>query len=172
MDLFDVFTMRHSIRAFEEREIENEKIQKILNLTNLAPSAGNLQGYEIFLVTGDIQRNQLVNAANGQNFLGEAPIIMIFCANPGRSAGRYNERGQNLYCIQDATIACTYAMLASTALGLASVWVGAFDDRQVMEIVGIPADLRPVVMLPIGYPGMPARITSRRSLDDLVHHAG
>ncbi|MBU4225016.1 MAG: nitroreductase family protein, partial [Chloroflexi bacterium] len=71
--------------------------------------------------------------------------------------------------VQDATIACTYAMLAATALGLSTVWVGAFEEDAVREALGIPQELLPVAMLPIGYAGKKPRITPRRELNDLLH---
>jgi nitroreductase len=74
-----------------------------------------------------------------------------------------------LYCIQDATIACTYAMLAATALGLASVWVGAFDEQAVHKIICAEPGHRPIAMLPIGYPNESPRFRRRRALEDIVH---
>jgi len=75
----------------------------------------------------------------------------------------------DLYCVQDATIACTFAILAATALGLASVWVGAFDEDDVRRAIGAPPTHRPVAMLPIGYAAEVPRLRPRRSLKDLVH---
>ena len=93
---------------------------------------------------------------------------MVFCANPARSAAKYRERGTRLYAIQDATIACAFAMLAATALGLGTVWVGAFDDVAVQKVLGT-RDLLPVAILPIGYAAEEPEPTPRRSLSDLVH---
>jgi nitroreductase len=94
---------------------------------------------------------------------------LIFCANPMRSVERYAERGVELYCIQDTTIACTFAMLAAKALGLDTVWVGAFNEQAVSEILLLPESLRPIAMLPIGYAGKTPNPRPRRSLNDLVH---
>jgi nitroreductase len=172
MEFFELVSKRRSIRLFEKREIEKEKIQKILECANQAPSAGNLQGYEIFVVTQKTQLAQLVGASQGQGFLEQVSVVLVFCANPSRSGQRYKERGEKLYCIQDATIACTYAMLAATALGLSTVWVGAFVENEVIKVLGIPATLRPIALLPIGYAEIPQRASSRRPLDDLIHFVG
>jgi nitroreductase len=75
----------------------------------------------------------------------------------------------SLYSVQDATIACTFAMLAASALGLASVWVGAFDEDQVSRVISAPEEQRPVAMLPIGYAAGPPRQRARRKLEELVH---
>ncbi len=168
-DFFQVVEERRSMRAFAPTPVEAEKLKRILEVVNRAPSAGNLQGYEIFVVRKAEQKQALVKAAYDQQFIAEAPLVLIFCANPARSAVRYRERGENLYSVQDATIACTYAMLAATALGLSSVWVGAFDEQAVRRAADIPADLTPVAMLPVGYASELPPATPRRSLDEIVH---
>jgi nitroreductase len=169
MDFFKLIEERHSMRAFADKPVEEDKVKRILEVANHAPSAGNLQGYEIFVVRAAEQKEGMVAAAFDQKFIAEAPVALVFCANPTRSAVWYKERGERLYSVQDATIACTYAMLAATALGLSTVWVGAFEENGVRQAVGIPADLVPVVILPIGYAGKPPRETPRRELKDLVH---
>ncbi len=168
MDLFEVIKKRRSIRAFTPQPVEAEKLERVLAAANAAPSAGNLQAYEIFRVTRGNDRAALARAALEQFFIAQAPVVLVFCANPARSSGRYGQRGVRLYCIQDATIACAFAMLAATALGLGTVWVGAFDEGAVQKILG-RRDLVPVAILPIGYPAEQPGPSSRRSLSDLVH---
>jgi nitroreductase len=170
MDFVQVVNARRSIRAFTSRPVEPDKLQTILQVANRAPSAGNLQAYEIYVVSRRAALSALADASLGQEFVAQAPIALVFCANPKRSSRRYAQRGTSLYCIQDATIACTYAQLAATALGLASVWVGAFNDDAVREAIGVGQDLLPVAILPIGYAGEEPEESSRRSLTSLVHH--
>ena len=169
MDFFEVVRSRRSVRAYEPKAIEPEKWKAILDAVNLAPSAGNLQAYEVFEVRQRSHRLALARAALEQYFIADAPVTLVFCASPARSAGRYGRRGIGLYCIQDATIACAYAQLAATAQGLASVWVGAFDDTAVRRVIGVGIDLIPVAILPIGYPAETPQKMPRRSLSDLVH---
>ena len=171
MDFFDVVEKRHSMRRYTDTPVEEEKLQQILATINRAPSAGDLQGYEVYIVRKVEQRQALVQAADGQGFIAEAPVTIAFCANPARSAVWYKKRGVKLYSVQDATIACTFAMLAVTALGLASVWVGAFDEESVRSVLGIPTELVPVALLPIGYAAKEPRITPRRELSDIIHEA-
>ncbi|MEM5773258.1 MAG: nitroreductase family protein [Candidatus Aenigmatarchaeota archaeon] len=169
MEFFDVLKKRHSVRAFSPRPIEESKIKQILEAVNSSPSAGNLQAYEIFLVQDENKKRELALASFAQSFVAEAPVVLVFCANPERSGKKYGKRGKSLYSIQDATIAAAYAQLASTALGLASCWVGAFDDEEVLKVLGKPEGLQPVAIIPIGYPAEEPRATERRKLDDLVH---
>ena len=127
-----------------------------------------VEAYEIFKVTAGTKRKALARAALDQFFVAEAPLVLVFCANPARSAAKYRERGSRLYSVQDATIACTFAMLAATALGLGTVWVGAFDDAAVQRVLGT-TELLPVALLPVGYPAEEPEPAPRRSLRGLVH---
>lgn len=170
MEFFEVIQKRRSIRCFEPRPLEIAQLQAILEAANRAPSAGNLQAYEIYVVTSAAHRTALAQAALEQEFLAQAPVNLVFCAHPRRSARRYGERGAHLYALQDATIACTFAMLAATALGLGSVWVGAFDEDAVRRVIGAPKDLLPIVILAIGHAAETPIPTPRRQLSDLVHY--
>lgn len=165
MDFFELIEARRSVRAFADAPVADEKLKRILEAANRAPSAGNLQGYEIFVVrqTGSLR------AAYDREFVSQAPLVLVFCAHPARSAERYGERGAELYCLQDATIACTFAMLAARVQGLDTVWVGAFDERILSESLRLPPDLRPVAMLPVGYAAETPEARPRRLLADLVH---
>jgi nitroreductase len=165
-DLFATVEARQSVRAFEPREVEPARLQEILMAANRAPSAGNLQAYEIVVVRAPERRRALARAAHGQTFVADAPVVLVFCADPERSAERYGRRGTELFAVQDATIAAAYAQLAAAALGLGSTWVGAFDEAATAGVVG---GLRPVCLLPLGYPAEKPEPSSRRSLGDLVH---
>jgi nitroreductase len=170
MSFFELIKTRRSIRAYAPRAVEPEKVDAILAAANAAPSAGNLQAYEILVVRDAAVRRDLVHAALGQEFLSQVPMVLVFFAHPDRSAAKYRQRGAGLYSVQDATIACAYAQLAATELGLGTVWVGAFDDAAVAKAVGARPEWKPVAMLPIGYPAESPAATPRRNLNDLIHH--
>lgn len=168
MDFFEVLQKRYSVRAYKPDPIDDATLTKILEAVNSAPSAGNLQAYEVILVRDPERKRQLARASWDQWFIAEAPVVLVFVANPERNR-RYGKRGAELYCVQDATIACSYAQLAATALGLGSCWIGAFDDDKVREVVEIPQNMRPVAILPIGVPADMPEPKERRPLGDLVH---
>lgn len=169
MDLFSLIEKRRSIRIYESRPVEDEKLNRILEAINAAPSAGNLQAYDVVVVRDQDRKQALTAAAYGQSYIAQAPVALVFCAVPERSALRFQQRGADLYCIQDATIAASYAQLAATALNLASVWLGSFDTDRVRTAINGPASAVPVAILPIGYPSETPPPGSRRSLDDLVY---
>jgi nitroreductase len=172
MEFFQLINDRRSMRKFSTKPVEIDKINTIYEAINRAPSAGNLQSYEVYIVRSEEMRKQLVKAAHDQQFLAEAPLVIVFCTHPGRAVERYAQRGTSLYCIQDATIACTFAMLAAKALGLDSVWVGAFNEEQVSSILQIPEEQRPIAMLPIGYAGKEPLARPRRAISELIHDLG
>ncbi len=168
MELAELIRARRSVRAFENRHVESHKLDCILEAANLAPSAGNLQAYEIYKVTSAHPRAALARAAD-QSFIAQAPVILVFFANAGRSARKYGARGRELYALQDATIAATQAMLAAADQGLGTVWIGAFDPAKVTVAVGAPHDWIPIAVLPIGYAAESPVASQRRPLAELVH---
>ena len=168
MDFFEVIKKRHSARTFKNKKVEEEKLEKILKTVNLAPSAGNLQAYEIVIVKEKVKKEKLAEAALMQEFIAAAPVVLIFLANYERSMSKYGERGK-FYAILDATIAAAYAQLAATALGLATCWVGAFDDDTVLKILNAGKNYRAVAIMPLGYAKEKPFITERRDLAELVH---
>lgn len=168
MDFFDVLDKRQSIRKFKEKEVEEEKIEKLLNAINSAPSAGDLQAYEVFLVKNKEKKEALANAALGQDFIAVAPLVLVFFANPERSAAKYGARGEGLYCILDAAIAAAYCQLTAVALDLGTVWVGAFDSEEVKRIAGAKAEWTAVAIIPVGCPDEKPWKTPRRDIKDLA----
>jgi len=151
--MLDVFNKRHSVRSFLERKPSREQLRKILDAINSAPSAGGLKAREVFVVIEDETRKQLVNAAFGQEFIAQAPVVLVFWAVESRSGAKYGQRGRRLFSIQDATIAASFAWIQAVESGLGACWVGAFDEEAVRSIFRkeIKPDWRPIALLPIGY---------------------
>lgn len=169
MEFFDTIAKRQSIRAYQPEQIDEETITKLLEAVRTAPTAGNLQAYQVYLVRTPDKIKALTKASMDQECVARAAAVLVFCTDAPRSVGKYGGRGRNLYCIQDTTIAATIAHLTATALGLGSVLVGAFNEEDVAAAIGAPSHQRPITMLPLGYPAeQPAR-TDRRTLDDLVN---
>ncbi len=164
----EICRQRHSVRSFTPQPVSDEQVRQILEVVQMAPTAGNLQAFEVVLVKDPSTIKELAQAAKGQQWITAATVVLAFVALPGVSAQKYAERGRNLYALQDASIACTVAQLAIQALGLATTWVGAFDDNEVHRILHCQDDQRPVAMLPIGYRATEPKATSRRPLTEIV----
>ncbi len=170
-DFFETVRHRHSVRSYQsDLPVEKEKLNAIIETACSAPSAGDLQAYKIIIVSNSEKRLALSTAAQDQSFISEAPICLIFCAEPNRSAEKYGDRGRDLYAVQDTTIAAAYAQLAVVAAGMASTWVGYFDESKVKEIIDLEEGLNPIAMLVLGYPAELPEPTTRRRLDEIVSH--
>lgn len=150
LDFFEVVDKRFSARKYLKKDVEKRLIDMVIETSEKAPSAGNLKAYDILLVTEQKAKEELSKAAYNQSFVSEAPALLIFCALPSKSASVYGKRGAELYSIQDATIAASYAQLAATALGLATCWVGAFNEDRVKGILGLHEE-KPIAIMPLGF---------------------
>ncbi|MEK8088790.1 nitroreductase family protein [Thermithiobacillus plumbiphilus] len=168
-DFFATVRHRHSVRQYRQNTpVEAEKLHAILEMATAAPSAGDLQAYHIHVITDETCLQQLSQAAQQQEFIRQAPACLVFSTDPERSSREFGDRGRQLYAIQDATIAASYAQLAAVAAGLASAWVGYFDEKQVRSILDIPEALEPVAMLTLGYPSEIPEPSPRRPLGEMV----
>jgi len=165
-DLFAVMSKRRSTRKFLDKPVETTKIDKIIAAADTAPTAGNFQGFEIFYVKSPEKKKLLVKACNNQPYV-DAPVVLIFCKNPSRVKFDFPDEILRKFAIQDATLAAGYSQLSAQALGLSSIWIGMFDERKVMDIIG--TDLVPSSVLCIGYPKQTKFPKPRRNLKDLVH---
>jgi nitroreductase len=167
MEFRELIEHRHSIRRYSADLVDPAALDRILHLVSRAPSAGNLQAYRIIVVRSASKRRTLAVAAGGQEFLAQAPIDLVFLADPDRSAATYGNRGATLYAVQDATIAATFAVLAATNEGLSTAWVGAFGESAVRAVCG-ETKLRPVAIVPIGHGAETPDETPRRNLGEIV----
>jgi nitroreductase len=167
-EFFGFLTHRASIRDYSDASLTQEEVNYILDCASTAPSAGNLEAWDVIVVTEDDARSALAEAAYDQEHIAKASTVFVVCANYVRSMSRYGERGI-LYAVQDATIACTYMMLAAHAQKLHSCWTGAIDEDAVREILDLPQHIRPVALLAVGRGHPPAALTERMDVGEHVH---
>jgi nitroreductase len=168
VDLFDAISKRGSIRIFQQRSVDKKILKRIYEAINAAPSAANLQAYQVTVVDDQERKNALMAAAYDQVCISRAPVVLVFCTVPDQSGQRFGERGAELFCIQDAAIAASYAQLAATALGLGSVWIGSFDPDEARAAIDAQPYVTPVAMLPLGYPDEEPTESPRMPLEQLV----
>ena len=174
MDFWEVLEERYSVRAFDpDAEVSPQVVERLLQAAIRAPSAGNRQPWHFYVVRDVAVRQGLAAAAYGQDFVARAPVVIVVCADAEQSAGRYGDRGRELYCLQDTAAAAEHILLAAVALGLGGCWVGAFDEGQAVHILELPVRHRPVAILHIGKPagGSPRR-TSRQALQAVASYVG
>lgn len=168
-DIVKIIKDRHSVRNFKPEPVPAEIVEKLLEAARWAPSAGNLQPWFFYVIGGRREKEALAAAALNQLFIVEAPLCIVVCAEPGRSACVYGNRGRNLYCYQDTAAAAQNILLAASGLGLGTCWAGSFSEDEVRQALSIPARLVPVAIISVGFPATDAgRRSSRREVSDVV----
>lgn len=149
MDIFELILKRHSVRAYQDKPVEEEKILKIMGAGLHSASSRNRQPYKVYVVQNPELRKKIIQAQNPINFwMKEAPVIMVICANKNLLPGQ----GEIKHNYLDAGIMIENMMLAATELNLGSCACAAFNKEKVQKILGIPEKFQSILCLPIGYP--------------------
>lgn len=143
MEVFEAIEKRRSIRKYKPSGISNEYLKKILEAARLAPSAGNRQPWRFVVVRNSDRKKLLAEAAQNQMFLADAGVIIVALADAEASLKWFK---------QDVMIAMEHMVLASTSLGYGTCWIGAFEEEQVKQLLGVPERIAVVALLPIGVP--------------------
>lgn len=164
MELYEAIRSRYSVRAYEDRPVEQEKLDRILEAARLAPSGGNRQPWKFVVAREAALRKKLAAACNDQAFVAEAPVVIggvgvlperiMSCDVPGDPV--------------DVAIAMEHIALAATAEGLGTCWIGAFDQDQVRDLLGVGADAKVIEVMTLGYPADKPRPKNRHALDEIV----
>lgn len=166
MALLKQIQQRYSVRLYQKRLVEKEKLETILQAARLAPSAKNVQEWRFIVVQDADTRKKLCVAANNQAFVGEAPVVIACCTAISDNVMRC---GHLAYPI-DVAIAMEHMVLQAVEEGLGTCWVGSFYEDQVKAILGIPIPVRVVELLTLGYPADNLRAASRLPLEQIVCH--
>lgn len=166
MSILDVIRSRGSIRRYKARSIPEDELLKILEAARLAQSAANRQPWQFVVVTDATIKERLAVAARNQRFVGEAAAVIVCLANPAESA----KVGPFEGFLIDLAIAIENMALTAWDLGLGSCWIGAYNEEEVKELLGIPRILRVVSLLTLGYPDEKPGTKYRKALGDIIHY--
>ncbi len=169
MELSKAIQGRRSIRKFDPSvPVSRDEVNKLLQAAVRSPSAGNAQPWHFVVVLNSSLRQGLAAAAMGQAFVAQAPVVIVVCADLARARKSYGQRGEELYCLQETAAAVQNLLLSAHAEGWGACWVGAFDEHRVTELLKLPPKLRPVALVPLGYPAEAPAARPRRSVDEVV----
>jgi nitroreductase len=164
MELFDSISSRRSVRSYRPDAVEPEKLERILEAARLAPTACDLQPFRVLAIATAGRQAELRRIYDKAWFV-EAPIALLVCTLPGEAWKRGD--GKN-YADVDAAIAMDHMILAATALGLGSCWVGAFDPAAAREVLGLEAGWEPLAFTPLGYPKEAPTARPRKPIAELA----
>lgn len=169
MDFETVVKRRRMCREFLERDVPQEKIDRILDLASRYPSAGHTEPQEFIVVHNRRTKEDLAHAALDQMFVAQAPLVIVVVSDVRRSARRYGERGVRFFSIIDGAFVAMLILLAVVEEGLGACFVGSFYDEEVQEVLSLPQEVRPIGIIPMGYCAEGPRKFRRRSREQIVH---
>jgi len=169
MDVLDLIKNRRSVRDYSEKKVEKNKLLKILEAGRWSPSSGNVQNWRFIAVDEDRKKMQIAEACLGQYWLTSVPVIIIVASDDSKLRMLFGQRGENVYSIQNCSVAIENMMLEAESINLASCWVGAYDEEKLLRILKIEdpnISIRGLVA--IGYSKGKQPTPSRISLDKIV----
>lgn len=168
MEFSEVIAKRRSVRHFNSKlEVSEADIRALLEAAVAAPTAGNIQPWR-FTVVRTLEARERLAGALRQRWATAAPVVIVVSLDPRPCAARYGDRGEFLYGIQDTAAAVENILLTAVDRGLASCWIGAFDEEAVRDAIGVSAPITPVAILPIGYSAESAGRPARRPLAEVT----
>ncbi len=164
MNIMDLIRERRSVRSYRPDPVPAQVLADVMEAARLAPSASNKQPWRFVVVTDPDKRSSLARISRNQAFVGEAPVVVAAVAlEPDRVMSCQVEA----YAV-DLAIAVDHITLAAASHGLGTCWIGAFDQDQARELLGIPDNFKIVTLLPLGYPADQPKPKKRKTLDEIV----
>lgn len=159
MNFLDLAKSRYSVRSYSDADVEQEKLDRIVEAAMLAPTACNNQPQRIYLLHS---ADALAKIRSLTPCTYDAPAVFMICSDSSRSWHSPFDSGYESGEM-DASIVCTHMMLEAQELGLGSCWVLLFDPERIRSVFSLPENIRPVCLLPVGYPAESSRPASDHS---------
>jgi nitroreductase len=166
MEFQDLIKKRYSVRSYQSKPVEDEKLKKVLDAARIAPTAVNKQPFRLIVVNTEGKKEELKRIYHADWF-SQAPLIICACTVQSESWTRRDGRN---YVDVDTTIAMDHLILAATELELGTCWIAAFDAQAAIKILKLPEDVEPLLFTPLGYPADEIGMKSRKNLDELVRY--
>lgn len=164
MTVFEAIQQRYSVRKYEDRPVEDDKLQRIMEAARLAPSARNRQEWRYVVVRDERRRELLMRAAKGQAFVGQAPVVIAGCARDDEYVMSCGQPATQI----DVAISMEHIALQAVEEGLGTCWIGAFDAEAARQVIGAPEDVSVIELMTLGYPADEPRPKSRLPIDEIV----
>jgi len=163
MTVLEAIRRRYSCRAYQDRPVEQEKLDQIFEAARLAPSAMNTQDWRFVVVADKGKRQRVADTTNRPEVFGKAGVIIAACSN----SNHVMRCGQAIGPI-DVAIALEHIALQATDLGLATCWIGSFYADKVKTILDIPAGIAVIELMALGYPGDEPKKPEREAIEKIV----
>ena len=170
MEFAQLVKKRFMCRSYQDRDVPDEVLDRILDLAVRFPSAGHTQPQEFIVIRSEDTKYWLARAALDQFFIAEAPVVIVVVSDTRRSKARYGERGEKFYSIIDGAFAALLVLLAAVNEGLGAAFVGAFDDDEVRALLGLPKAVWPIGIVPIGFCAERPQKLPRLPKEQIIHY--
>ena len=151
MDFDKLLKKRCCIRRYSTKKVPFSKLIDVCEAARFTPMAGNIHTIKLIIVSNEKKKQELSEAALNQEFIAKAPYVIVVCSDLTQLERSYGTRAE-IYGRQQAGAAIENMLLKATDLGLASCWVGAFDEDVVKRILQIPNSVKIEALLPIANP--------------------
>jgi nitroreductase len=172
MAFLELAESRRCCRSFTDKPVSNDDINKLMYAAHRAPSAGNLQPWHFYIINDKDIKDKMLNHVYRSAWINKAPVLIVVCTDESISEKRYGNRGKSLYCIQDTAAAIQNLLLCADDLGLSAFWVGDFNEEACSDVLKLPANHRPIALIPVGYSNNKLPITNRKPLSEIVTFVG
>jgi len=167
LDVFEALRKRKSVRSYAKTSVPDDVLFKVFDAARLAPSAGNVQPWHFIVVKEDDKRSRIAKGCRYGRFLAESPVVIVACGDKKASPRWY---------AVETSIALEHLVLAATALGLGTCWIGMFNRKDICDMLKIPKKFEVVALMALGYPRKKADLWAKilhafrpkKKLEDIV----
>jgi len=168
-NILKIIKQRRSVRQYQNKPITEEIIEELKQTLIWAPSAGNLQARKFYFVFNPEIKNQLAenSSANNKIVISQAPLVIVACTDELKMV-KFGERGKGVYLITDVASSLQNATLVAHEYGLGSCWLGSFEEGAVRKILNLPVNLRPLMILSVGYPAETPAVKARVGIHEAI----
>ena len=166
MEFSELVRKRYSVRAYKPDPVEDDKLQQVLGVARLAPTAANRQPFQLIVIHTASREAELKRVYN-QDWFVQAPLVICACGIPDQGWVR---RDGKSYVEVDVAIAMDHLILAAANAGLGTCWIGAFDPSAAREVLHLPDGVEPIAFTPLGYPADQPGPKKRKPLSELVRY--
>lgn len=169
MEVIEAIGTRRSVRKFLEVPLAWEVVGRVLDCVRLAPTAGNVQDVRAIVILDHDVRAKVAEACYQQYWMSKAPVHIVLAVDPTKNEQMYGDRGKTKYAAHDAASVGAMMLLAAHSQGLATCWIGAFDDDMLRRATGMPDDIQPHIVLALGYPDEKPQAPLKFGIESLVY---
>jgi nitroreductase len=166
MEFTELIQNRYSVRAYKADAIEPEKLQRVLEAAQLAPTAANRQSFQLIIIQTNGRAAEL-QQIYPRPWFTQAPLIVCACGLPKHNWIRNDQKN---FTDVDVAIVMDHLILAAANEGLGTCWIGAFNAAKARTVLQLPPEVEPIVLTPLGYPADTPKAKQRKPLAELVRY--